>query len=249
MRCKRLGIEKTEQCKSKQGKLARAAVDDDSLCKLDQTVTLDDLTNVEYQLLVGSLLGDGCIKRNGNFKKRYTRHYVFYEGHHAKQFDYVKWKSELLKVFEPRFYPNVEKPELITPQHPIFTKLKSSFYQCGKRKNVIPTDFLDRFDEIGLLIWYLDDGGLANRTMSICVKLFPREETVKATEKINQVLGLGLIISKEYKHRDKTYRKIVIPASSRDKLMPLWDKFVYDYNLPNCMKYKLKMPKKYKRSV
>jgi len=250
MRCKRLGLVKSEECKSKHGKLARAAVDNDNLCKLDQDLTLDALTNVEYQLLVGSILGDGCIKRNGNFKTRYTRNYIFYEGHREKQFDYVQWKSKQLQVFEARFSACPDKPELVTPQHPIFTMLKEKFYRNGsRRKNVIPLDLIEKMDEFGLFIWYLDDGGLNGRMMKICVKLFNRKDTIDAVEILNKRLGLTMYVSTEFPHRDKTYRTVIIPAASRDKLMPLWDKFVVDYNLPDCMKYKLAMPQKYHRML
>jgi hypothetical protein len=107
-----------------------------------------DLETVEEQVLLGSLLGDGCITKN-----RYR------ENHSIAQRDYLLWKVHLLKRFCPkvRFYKLNGKRMvgIDTMSLPILQKMMFEFYTPNKQ---VTRNILDKLNALGLAIWYMDDG-------------------------------------------------------------------------------------------
>src|SRR3989344_2867808 len=116
--------------------------------------TAGSLTQLQKSLIIGSMLGDGYIRRvNG-------RRDAFLEMNHSlTQKDYVDWKYSILKNLT-RSGPKSRKGNgtriayrFFTKQHPEFTKMMVLFYR-GKKK-CIPDLILD---PISLAVWYMDDG-------------------------------------------------------------------------------------------
>ena len=149
----RLGIVLEDGYSSRAGKYAWSFRD---CCKLDQTLTLNDFDNTTFQLLIGSMLGDGCISKAADCKN-----YMFCEGHSVKQLDYLQWKADKLSCFMPRWNSR-KNPLICTVYHPIFTSLRDAFYPSRSKCNkcLMPMELLSKLDLFGLMIWYLDDGYL-----------------------------------------------------------------------------------------
>ena len=257
---KRLGIKLANDYESRQGKYARSLLNEDELCKLDQSLTLDDIDHQTVQILLGSILGDGSIKKNGsggrNRDREKIRNFIFYEGHQGKQFDYVKWKVDKLSTFLARFYGNnSDKPELLTVSHPIFSCLREKFYNALTKstKSKLPMDVLGRLDLLGLMIWYLDDGyigctkdGKRSETQvskpypKITAKGYDYNELNVLCNKLNARFDLSLHVTK-YKHRGGWNKLVCIDVEDRNKLFPLWRQMATELRLPSCMYYKLNM--------
>lgn len=248
-KCNELGITKDEECRSRLGKYGQEYVKDQHY-KLDQNLKLDDLNDTTYQVLIGSILGDGCVSYayvNGT-------NCIFEEGHGIKQRDYVIWKSKLLKIFEPNYYDTCT-PHMSTASHPIFTLLRQKFYGQETEKNLIPIEFLDRFSLFGLLIWYLDDGylgrneaglkpsGRIRRTYPLIIgKGYNYVDFNNASTFINTKLQLTSYLLQR-PHRGGM-NKLLCLNNDKNSFMPLWQKMAIEYELPECMYYKLNMHNK-----
>ena len=128
--------------------------------------TVGSLTQLQRSLIIGSLLGDGYIRRLKGRKD------AFLEINHSfKQRDYVDWKCEVLKsiVISP---PKIRKGNgnriayrFFTKQHPEITELFNLFYKKGKK--IIPDI---EFDSTAIAVWYMDDGskcGTSNYYLNI----------------------------------------------------------------------------------
>lgn len=263
----RLGVKLTDEYISRVGTHNRSLLDPDKLCKLDQSWTLDDLTSTEFQTLIGCQLGDGSIKKNGQAKPKndgshVQRNYTFYCSHNYPCGDYTDWKIKILNRFAPRRWANDIRTEMITPSHPIFTKLRGKFYTrpylCDK--DIIPMDLVEQLDLFGLMIWYLDDGylgvpqdGLINNARNlngpkwhkkpsphIVAKGYKYNELVEVCNIFNNKFGLHLNVGTS-KHRDGINKFINIPASDRTLVLEQWRKLAKQHDLPKSMWYKLNM--------
>lgn len=108
----------------------------------------------EYQVLLGSLLGDGFLR----VKRPYVTPY-YAESHKADHLVYLQWKAEELKRFGPRIRVR-EQPtrsyQLRTLGCPAFGELGAAFYPEGKKS--LPENHVQRLEALGLAIWYMDDG-------------------------------------------------------------------------------------------
>ena len=110
-------------------------------------IPLDD---VSTQIFIGSLFGDGHIRNDGRH-----RHSFYVERHSIGESDYMKWKNAYL-VFsyaERSQWTNKKQYgicEIRSGGIPWLTDVSSSFS--------ISEDWLNRLDNLGLLVWYLDKG-------------------------------------------------------------------------------------------
>lgn len=265
----RLGIKVTTQCLSQIGKHARSLVNNDNLCKTNQELTFNDLDNTTKQIIIGTILGDGSIKKNTSGKKKYNvRNFLLYDGHKRPQFDYTDWKATKLQTFLAKSTRNEIKnySEMWTTSHPIFTTLRDQFYaaRTNSTKSKIPIELAQQMDELALLIWYLDDGTLGTSKTGYDPKCHHRRPSPKiaakgwnytdlhrTVETLNKNLKLHMNI-KQNKYRDSTNKVIHIPAIDRNYLFPIWQELATHHNLPQCMAYKFnlhKHPKPDKRTT
>ncbi len=113
------------------------------------------------QILIGGLLGDGAVyKRSKN-----TAYYS--EVHSIKQRGYTSWKNvrlgKLLRT-KTRIYNQYEKQQMKyykkisihSKSLPELVPYRNLFYPFGKK--VVTKDILNRVNELGLTVWYCDDG-------------------------------------------------------------------------------------------
>lgn len=141
-----------------------------------------ELSKEQHQIILGGILGDGSLKKNGN------NHY-YRECHAIGEQDYLMWKFEKLK--------NVTTGKIFdipgrgfSPQVGFQTRNSSTFsnYACMNRIDVIKS-----IDDLGFIIWALDDGWFRNNSNVGCYGIsrgtFSDEE---AEELINKANSLGL---------------------------------------------------------
>jgi LAGLIDADG DNA endonuclease family len=241
-KCHKMRISKTKECRIRLAKYAQSCQPPDLLCKLDQSFTIDDLNNITFQILLGSILGDGCCsKAHGKYK--------FCEGHGWKQKDYVIWKQEKLSKFSP-IYMESSNPVISTPNHKIFAELREKIYEDKSAKNRIPLDIISRIDYLGLLIWYLDDGhlgrpksglkynGSPRRTYPhITAKGYNTDDLFNACDIINFKLDMNSYL-RFHKQRD-SFNKIIVFNKDKDWLFTIWCELAKELSIPQCMHYKL----------
>lgn len=158
---------------------------------------LEELTPVESQVLIGSLLGDGCIDNHitGKFP-------CFKEGHSSKQEFYIRWKADCLKKLGARIYE--QKPsgtndlsfKLCTTPSLLFSVLRQEIYgeiEYGYKQDY--TYLIDRLEPLGLAVWFMDDGfcgnGTNNLALNIATNSFPEASLFHAIRKFKEKFGLN----------------------------------------------------------
>ena len=119
-------------------------------------VTVHDynLTEDQRQLVLGSSLGDGSLRRTG------THTASFRVGHGEKQTEYAAWKYEMLSPLTRAFGKAGNGLGFDTFSTATFADFRSHLYnKQGKR--TITDEVLNALDARGLAAWYSDDGTFA----------------------------------------------------------------------------------------
>ena len=206
-------------------------------------IPLDNLTELEYQIIMGSMLGDGGINRAS---KSYT------ETHAMPQAKYLMWKRRNLmrlypsKVGFARAYKGNENAKItfrIGHSYTLWKQLYKEFYaKQGKYwlKTYIPQHILDRLDLIGFLIWFFDDGTAGSKacspSWSIAVESWNPAALLALVQLLNTRFNLHLYISSSPCKK----QSLRIPAQDRHTLLPIWRRIFKKYKMPKCMRYKLR---------
>ena len=192
------------------------------------------LTDVERQVAIGTLLGDGSLTyldTDGYCGIRFT--------HSSKQEEYVNFKASLLdkvggkvtKIIVENSYGK-EKTRYIGHTHPEYTEIYKIIYDSNTRKKKITYDFLQKINWLGFAIWYMDDGslqtGCKNNSIHLHTEGFPKEDV----ELINKFYN-----EKGYKNYIQHYKTYSIINFSTEASEIIW-KNIRAY-IPKCMQYKL----------
>ena len=139
--------------KLKIGDLIIANYDDE----IRQNACARALNDDQYQILLGSILGDGCISTLPS--KRYRLGIT----HGLPQKEYCDWKAKMFgettHVIENNGYSQT-KAVLFS------TKIIDLEKEIPKEKNIIPKWIMDDIDPRGISIWYMDDGSLSKEDYS-----------------------------------------------------------------------------------
>lgn len=112
------------------------------------------MTDDQLQLLLGSALGDGSLRKVG------THSATFRVGHGKQQEDYVRWKHWMLEPFSRSLGPVGNGVGFDTIAFPTLADLREGLYK-GSGRRVATASVLDRLDARGVAVWYGDDGSFA----------------------------------------------------------------------------------------
>ena len=125
------------------------------------------LNPLQNSLIIGAVLGDSHVEKNGN-------HCRIRFDHGIKQEPYVEYKAKLLyphankisyvSIFDKRTGKHYEKVRFDTVSKNIFDTYRQLFYRGGKIN--IPSNIKVLLDKFALLVWYLDDGALKSDTLA-----------------------------------------------------------------------------------
>lgn len=193
------------------------------------------LSNEEYQVLIGCLLGDGNISLSRNNKQAQFRF-----AHSEKQKEYCIWKTEKLKNIMYYEYVFNKKEQFDKRTQHIYTsyyslskeipQVKSIFdrwyvYQnTNKRvkwiKRICKEDLM-KLDALGLAVWFQDDGYHEDSGYLIATMCFSDNDIQIIKEYFKEKWDIELkirknneiYISKDY--RDK-FKKIIEPYIHSD---------------------------------
>ena len=194
--------------------------------KVNKGNTVGSLSLVQHAILVGSLLGDGTLRKQG------TRTNALLEVNHSFKYkEYVDWKYDKFReyVLTP---PKARRGRgsrvayrFTTQSIPIFTSYYNWFYKNkGKR---VPKDL--RLSPISLAVWFMDDGTKIRSAFYLNTQEFTLQE-----QKFLQKLLLDEFGVESTLNRDKKYWRIWINTESTKKMLQI----IKPYILP-CFRYKL----------
>lgn len=187
--------------------------------------TVGSLTSTQHDVLVGSMLGDGTLRRQGNRKNA-----LLEVNHSIKHHQYVDWKyghfAQLTKSPpKQRQGRGVRVAYRFTTRSlPEFTEYYLQYY-CGGKK-VIPTDL--KLSPLSLAVWFMDDGARSRSSFYLNTQQFI---VVEQQLLQNALLKLGIRSSL---NRDKIYFRIRVASGSAGRMQSMIAPFV----LP-CLRYKL----------
>lgn len=143
---------------------------------------LKNLSEWQEAILLGTLMGDGCLKRaqphhNAQLKM----------GHSHKQLAYLEWKADQLRPLytdsvRPYHYRTKEgydTYELASRSHPLLTEYYELLYPGGRK--TLTAVLMDRiashpFFPAIMAVWYMDDGSTNQGGARLCVGNFDEEQ-------------------------------------------------------------------------
>lgn len=195
----------------------------DTITRMDNTV--GSLTQLQESLIIGTLLGDGYIR-----KLKGCRDAFLEINHSYTQKEYVDWKCNVLKNL------TTSKPKtrygrgnriayrFYTKQLPELTDIMNMFYVGNKK--VIPDI---KLDPTILAIWFMDDGSRCREgDVYLNTQQFDKSDQYRLLKSL-KLLGLDARLNK-----DKEYYRIRFMKSSMPRLHDL----IGEYVIPS-MKYKI----------
>ena len=159
------------------------------------------LSEQQFQVVLGSLMGDGNLSPN-----RRDRNGVRLRlGHGSKQADYLQWKTDLLGNIVHSVRENDKGARFVdfTPL-PELAELQRAVY-LGDGKKFLSAEYLKALTPLALAIWYMDDGsftvrskGLQGRTsggsgrIEICVEAMTEGSRIRLRDYLRDTHGLDV---------------------------------------------------------
>lgn len=235
-----LGIGKSEEYM----KAYYSRLQENRRLKLEESYKDYNMTKIERNIIIGSLLGDGTLSRYGR-----SRNACYRENTGSQQISYRKWKADKLSSLD--FKIN-NRGGIYSPSHPLYSELYELFYP--ENVKIIPIDGLKMLNHpIGLACLYMDDGSLVinNYKKTNNITLFPQitlasqsfsyEENIMLADHIYDSFGIKFKLSKI---RDGS--KYMLKVNERNEVYKLLDIVSPYVSEISEMKYKIEVEEKLK---
>jgi hypothetical protein len=153
-----------------------------------------NLSEEEKSIIIGSLLGDGHLERNGvHFRLQIT--------HSIKQKSYLLWKMRKLKrLISGKIYIYKSSCRFRTKTLPIFDKFERMFYVNGVKR--VPSEIHSILeDKLALAVWFMDDGNIRKMGDKVYgyylnTQSFGYKDNVKLAKAFYKVYGWKVLLLK-----------------------------------------------------
>jgi hypothetical protein len=180
------------------------------------------LSKLQHQVLIGTLLGDGHLERNG--------HYVRLKIDHShKQQSYVRWKYQVfnnlvtsppkkIEVFDNRTQKIYRHSRFATQSLKVFEKYYHHFYSTGKKS--LPEQ-IDRLliSSLSLAVWYMDDG--ARRTDCRALRIHTNSFSLSEQKALQNILSTKFNIKTTIHKAGSNSYVLYIPAKEAQSFCSL----------------------------
>jgi hypothetical protein len=149
------------------------------------------LTGRQQAVLVGTLLGDGCLAKHGRFHRLHIKHKeahrVLAEFKRDVFADFVKMP---LHAFDQRLgekcFPCVQ---FATRTSPLFTEWHARFY---RERKIVPLDIAHYLTPLSLTVWFMDDGAADHAGATLQTHSFTGEEVELLVQSLQDSFGLAV---------------------------------------------------------
>lgn len=187
-------------------------------------------TKIQQEFIVGTLLGDGCIRKSGKLPRLCLVH--------SKKFEnYFHWKISQMENYFNLWREQIHKKKnstllyTETLQHAGLNKFYEMFYNNSKK--IIPKNLDLWMTPYSLAVWFLDDGTLNSKTNHrIYTNCFTYEEQLELKSLLKRCFDLDCKI---IQRKDLQY---YLSFNSKNTIK--LSKIIEPYVIPS-MKYKLRM--------
>ncbi len=186
------------------------------------------LTQNQQDVIIGSLLGDGTLRRQN---KQRRKHPLFEVNHSVQYKEYVDWKYEILQNLvltgpkSRRTNGNRIAYRFTTRSLPQFDMLYEDFYPSGKK--VLPKTII--LSPIVLAVWLMDDGSSNRDALYLNTQQFTEDEQYNLLRLLKNQWNIDGMLN-----RDKKYYRIRLTNVGS----AIYKNIVRSYILPIFM-YKL----------
>lgn len=164
----------------------------------------------QYQICLGSYLGDGGLTKMSDF---FTYRLNITQG--VKQKDYFLSKISAFNLeYRTMMSGYTQKDSILQSNHtPVFA-LSADVFDC----------VLSDISPLGLAIWYQDDGSLSRGTnLSICTGSFSMEQTEQLATMLQSRFGINAIPFKD----SRGYSNLRFNYKERDKFLALISPYMH----------------------
>lgn len=206
------------------------------------------MSEFQKSIVLGSALGDGCLKLAPHSKNARLR-----IGHCEKQIEYLKWKYDMLQPFSRKFgldqlvkekiykgakFKSTNFYSFYTVVHPDITHYYRKYYIRGNKK--VSEDIINELDLISLAIWFGDDGSSyrdkrnGSVMCSFATNSFNYKEQLILVEALRKFFGGTIKIDKQgNKDREDLLLRLYKTEHVKN--------FLYNIKtvLPKCIHYKI----------
>lgn len=128
----------------------------------------------QSSIVIGSLLGDGCIQRD--------KYSYFSKNQSAGRREYLEWLYAEMQPFSSRLSDSTVwangkeygRSSFATRSSHLFNDLRQKWYPTGKK--IVPRDIV--LDPLSIAVWYCDDGSndVAARSCKLATYCFSRDD-------------------------------------------------------------------------
>ena len=206
----------------------------DSSAKRYEILRATPLNLVQKQFLIGHLLGDGCLYRDG--KNSLYKVSLSQKKDHEQ---YFHWKRVLLDPFVNAWRENRDKRgnsvmlNATSICHPDFKQFADMFYTSARIK-IVPKN-LDMFvAPLSLAVWVMDDGNLnAGVNMRIATMGFSHDDQLELQSLLKRSFDIRSKIMK-FRYKSKVYEQLTLNKRNTQILSDLVRPHIID-----CMRYKI----------
>ena len=186
------------------------------------------LTSIQRTVLIGSILGDGCLLGGDIGRVNYRLQIA----HSVKQKDYLYWKYKVFHgwtLSTPHYVRSNNSWRFRTMSHPELTAFQTLFYQ--DRKKIIPRNISELLtDPLALAIWFMDDGAkMKNHGIILNTQSFSIRENALLQNTLLENFNIPSTT-----HKDKNKVRLYIGYRFIDEFIRIVNPFI----LPS-LKYKL----------
>lgn len=164
-------------------------------------------TDEQTQVIIGSLLGDGCISYSG----KYSKNCRLQISHCMGQLEYLEYKYSVLKNLcksgikirerkDKRFkIETYNQCEIKTKSLKVFSNYRDRWYPKGIKTLEISNIY--DLGPLGIAIWFMDDGTKTGNTVSFACQSFSKQDLL-----FLQYLLLNRFKLQTTLHKDNTLR-------------------------------------------
>lgn len=199
-----------------------------------------ELTQIQHEFLIGTMLGDGCLQMMRGSKNAWLT-----IKHCSNQKEYVEWKYDIIKPFnaceikysvefDERYKKDREKYYFRTICHPIFTAYHKMFYEYGVK--TITNEITNEISPLSIATWFMDDGYKSGRYLAFCTHSFTSPELERLRVMLDKKFNISTVLwSDGYRkgNNQKMY-KIAVTQKSVPDLIDIMKPYIIE-----SMKYKI----------
>lgn len=205
-----------------------------SLRQLPQLPVIPSGSRTE-QVLIGSLLGDGTITKQGQFIEKHCQKQIeiveilanFLEPLFLLRDNFCGKRTDRIKTHKSNYHNGTKSVyNIVLPQYPVFKQLRAEWYPDGKK--TVSQQAIEKLNFQAIAWWYLGDGSYpkTSRHLKFATRGFSPQDNKLLAEKLQE---LGFISTKV-----TTGNVIRLDNHDTNTLLPL----ISEYIMPT-MRYKL----------